>query len=69
MLKSLLYFPCRLHFYQKFSSLPAFCTMRHDKVHHQLLAKGALLIKDAQSLDPVAYSDFISELVALRKRI
>ena len=69
MLESLLYFPCRLLFYQKVSSLPAFCTMRHDKVHHQLLSKGALPIKDAQSLVPVDYSDFISELVALRKRI
>lgn len=40
-----------------------------DKVHHQLLAKGALLIKDAQALDSVAYPNFTSELVALQKRL
>jgi hypothetical protein len=39
------------------------------EVCHQRLAKGALLIKDAQSLDSTAYSDFISALVALRKRL
>jgi hypothetical protein len=40
-----------------------------DAVNHQLLAKGILLRKDAKSLDAVAYSDFISALVVLRKRI
>jgi hypothetical protein len=35
----------------------------------QWLIKGFLLIKDAKSLDAVAYSDLISTLVALRKRI
>jgi len=40
-----------------------------DEVHHQLLVKDASMIKDAQTLDPVAYSDFISASVALWKRI
>jgi hypothetical protein len=40
-----------------------------DEVCTQLLAKGFLLIKDAKSLDAVAYSDFLSTLVAHRKRI
>jgi hypothetical protein len=35
----------------------------------QLLAKGYLLIKDAKELDASPYSDFISVLVVLRKRI
>jgi hypothetical protein len=35
----------------------------------QLLAKGALLIRDAKLLDPTTYSDFIAALVSLRKRI
>jgi hypothetical protein len=46
-----------------------FCSIWKDEVHHQLLAKGALLIKDAQSLDLAVYSDFISALVTLRKRL
>jgi hypothetical protein len=40
-----------------------------DEVRMQLLAKGFLLVKDAKLLEPDAYSDFISALVALRKRI
>jgi hypothetical protein len=40
-----------------------------DEVCHQLLAKGAFLIKDAKALDAVAYSDFISAQEVLRKRI
>lgn len=35
----------------------------------QLLAKGYLLIKDATYLDAPGYSDFISALVAMGKRI
>jgi len=35
----------------------------------QLLAKGALLIKDAKLLDLTAYFDFTAALVSIRKRI
>jgi hypothetical protein len=35
----------------------------------QWLAKGSSLIKDAKSLGAVAYFNFISALVVLRKRI
>jgi hypothetical protein len=35
----------------------------------QLLVKGYILITDAKELDASAYSDFISALVALNKRI
>jgi hypothetical protein len=35
----------------------------------QLLAKGFLLTKDAKLLEPAAYLDFITVLVASRKRI
>jgi hypothetical protein len=41
-------------------ALSAFCTIWCDEVCYQLLAKGALLIKDAQSLWPLAYSNFLS---------
>jgi hypothetical protein len=44
-----------------------FCTMWLDEGHHQLLDKGALLIKDGQSLDPLAYFDFIYVIVSLQK--
>jgi hypothetical protein len=35
----------------------------------QLLAKEALLTRNAKLLDPTAYSNFIVVLVSLRKRI
>jgi hypothetical protein len=35
----------------------------------QFSAKGYLMIKDAKELDALSYSDFISPLVALTKRI
>jgi hypothetical protein len=38
--------------------------MWRDEEHMHLLAKGFLLIKD-DKLEPAAYSDFISVLVAL----
>jgi hypothetical protein len=41
--------------------------MWREEVHMQLLAKGFLLIKDAKLLEPAAYSDFISVLVALKE--
>jgi hypothetical protein len=41
--------------------------MWHDEICHQLLAKGALLIKDAQVLYSVAYSDFISATVPWKR--
>ena len=43
--------------------------MWHDEVHHQLLAKGAMLTKEAQSLEALAYSNFILILVALQKTL
>jgi hypothetical protein len=60
---------CKFVFEHEASSLPTFCMKWRDEVHHKLLAKGALLIKDAQALDEVAYSDFIYALVVLWKRI
>jgi hypothetical protein len=54
---------------KKFSSLSSFGSIWKDEICHRLLAKGALLIKDAQSLDHLAYHDFMSALVALRKRL
>jgi hypothetical protein len=60
---------CKFVFDQEISSLSAFSSLWKDEVHHQLLAKGALLIKDAQSLDCTEYSTFISALVALKKRL
>ena len=48
-------------------SLSTFKILLKDEVCHQLLAKGALLIRDAQSLDHIEFSAFISDLVALRK--
>jgi hypothetical protein len=59
---------CKSVFEHEISSMFAFCTIWHDDVHYQLLAKGALLIKDAQTLEPLTYSD-ISILVALLKRL
>jgi hypothetical protein len=56
-------------FKEEFSSLSSFSSLWKDEVHHQLLAKGALLIKDAQSLDRIKYSAFIFSLVALRMRL
>ena len=56
-------------FNQKVSPLHAFINWPKDEVHHQLLAKGALLIKDAQSLNHLDYSTFISSLVVLRKSL
>jgi len=43
--------------------------MWRDEVRHQVLAVRAMLIKDAQSLDPMEYFSFIYALVALRKRL
>lgn len=60
---------CRFLFNNEVSYLSAFCTMWRDEVCMQWLIKGFFLIKDAKYLDAVAYSDLISTLVALRKRI
>jgi hypothetical protein len=60
---------CKYVFENEVSSLAAFCQLWRDEVHMQLLAKGALLIKDAKLLDHASYSDFIAVLVALRRRI
>jgi hypothetical protein len=72
-LESLLYcslwkIRCKFVFEQEISSLSVFCAMWCDEVHHPLLAKGALLIKDVQALDSVGYSNFISALLVLWKR-
>ena len=49
--------------------MSTFIALQKDDVHHQMLAKGALLIKDAKRLAPTIYSDFISALVSLEKRL
>ena len=46
--------------------MPPFCTMWCDELHHHLLVKGRLLIKDASSLVPFDYSYFIYVLIALQ---
>jgi hypothetical protein len=40
---------CKFMFKHETSSLSTFSSVWKDEVHHQLLAKGVLLIKDAQS--------------------
>jgi hypothetical protein len=60
---------CKVVFDHKVISLSSFYSIWKYKVGHQLLAKGALLINDAQSLDLAMYTNFISALVALRKRL
>jgi hypothetical protein len=56
-------------FEQKTSSLSAFMSLWRDEVHHQLLAKGILFIKDALSLHPTSYSKFILALDSPSKRL
>jgi hypothetical protein len=56
---------CKCVFENEDSSLSTFCHMWRDEVCIQLLAKGC----DAKLLELDAYSDFISALIALRKRI
>lgn len=51
-------------FDQELSSVSAFIALWKYEVHHQLLAKGTLLIKDAKRLDPAVYSYFISASVS-----
>jgi hypothetical protein len=60
---------CKYIFDHEVSLFSNFCSMWRDEVHHWLLAKGTMLIKDAQYLDPIEYFDFISTLVGLRKRL
>jgi hypothetical protein len=60
---------CKHVFENEVSSLLAFCHMWRDEVCMQLLAKGFLLIKDVNQLEPHACLNFINALVALRKRI
>jgi len=60
---------CKVVFDHKISSLYSFCSIGKDEVRHRVLAKGSLPIKDVQYLDLAAYSDFISALVSLRKRL
>jgi hypothetical protein len=60
---------CKFVFDNEVSSQTSFCQSWRDEVCMQLLAKGALLIRDVQLLDPTAYSDFIVVLVTLRNRI
>jgi hypothetical protein len=60
---------CKFVFYNEVSSQSIFCQLWQDEVRMQLLAKGALLIRDAKLLDPITYSDFIAALVSLQKRI
>jgi hypothetical protein len=43
--------------------------MKGNELHIQLLAKGCMLVKDAQSIEVDAYSDFISVVLAPRKKI
>jgi len=49
---------CKYVFDQESSYVYAFFALWRDEVCHQLLAKGALLMKDAKKLDPIVYSDF-----------
>ena len=56
---------CKYLFDQDSSSVFTFVALCRDEVRHQLLAKGALLIKDAQKFDPIVYFDFIYTLVSL----
>lgn len=60
---------CKYVFENKVTSLLVYCHMWREEVHMQQLAKGLMLIKDAKLLDPAAYLDFISVLVALRKKM
>lgn len=56
-------------FYLEVSPLSTFCSMCRDEICNQHLAKGSLMIKEAQTMDPSDSSDFISVLVAKRKRL
>lgn len=60
---------CRFVFESEPNSLFPFFSLWQDEICHQILAKGAMLIKDAQSLDPTTYSNFIPALVTLHKRL
>ena len=60
---------CKSVFGNEDSLLFAICSLWQDEINRQLLAKCALLIKDAQSLDSTAYYNFISALVVLQKRL
>ena len=59
----------QVFFYQKSSHVPSFIALWKDVVRHQLLGKGAQLIKDAKKLDPIVYSDFIYALISFKKRL
>ena len=56
-------------FDQELSSMSDFIALWKDEVCQQLLAKGALLIKDAKRLVLALYFDFVSALVSLKKRL
>eukprot|EP01018_Ginkgo_biloba_P019933 Gb_40350 [translate_table: standard] len=60
---------CKAIFEQEEFSISVFCSMWRQESRQQLSPKGTLLIKDAHSLEPADYSDFIVALVKLRKRI
>lgn len=60
---------CKHVFDNEVSPSDAFYRLWRDKVHMQLLYKGALLTKDAKFLDPNSYSDVIVVLVVIRKRV
>jgi hypothetical protein len=46
-----------------------FVTLGERRGMYAIVCQRLSLIKDAKELDALAYSDFISALVALRKRI
>lgn len=60
---------CKYFFENEVSSQTTFFKLWQDEIRMQLLAKGALLIRDAKLLDQASYSKIIIALVALRKRL
>jgi hypothetical protein len=60
---------CKYVFENEVSSLFAFCLLWREVVHMQLLVKGFFFMKDDKMLGSGAYSDFITVLVVLRKRM
>ena len=58
--------PCKSVFENENSLLSAFCSLWQCTIRSWLYA---LLMTDAQALDPLAYSEFNSVLVSLGKRL
>lgn len=61
--------PKRLGTLQVLTSLSSLCNMWSDELHMQSLVEGVFAHKDANSLNADAFSDFISAVVMIMKRM